>query len=204
MAAADRIEQFSKLPTQHKVLAFAFLGVFMGVIFYFMFYSGLQEEKATLDQKIGELKDKRDVLEEKKRKYLSFRNKVNRMLEEQKELMKVLPRESEIHTLLRSVHAQAELAGLNILLFEQRPEVREKYYARIPVKLQIRGTYHQINKFFNAVGHLKRIVNIHNLTLQKPVQTDQGVELEASFQASTFRFLESGNKGKKKGRGKKG
>ncbi|MDP6935518.1 MAG: 2-nitropropane dioxygenase, partial [Myxococcota bacterium] len=48
----------------------------------------------------------------KKRRYLAFRGEVSKLLEKQKELTKVLPTKSEIHSLLQSIHAQGELAGL--------------------------------------------------------------------------------------------
>ena len=104
--------------------------------------------------------------------------------------MKVLPTSAEIPSFLQSLHAQAELSGLNILAFEKDAETRQSFYATIPVKMAISGTYHQITKFFYSVGNLKRIVNIQDVLLDKPKKTDQGVRLEAKFVASTFRFIE--------------
>ena len=202
MALSDSLEQFSKLPNQHKVAGFVVVSALVGVVFYFLFYSSVLDEKQKLTLKIQQLSDEKDELEGKKRQYMALRNRVMKMMERQKELMKILPAESEIHTLLRSIHAQAELAGLNIVTFEQSPEVYEKYYAKIPVKLKIEGTFHQITKFFHAVGQLKRIVNIQNLTLDQPKVGDQGIKLRATLLASTFRFLKPGDKKKKKkGRG---
>ena len=90
----------------------------------------------------------------------------------------------------------------NILQFVPGKERRQKFYAVIPVKMSISGTFMQINKFFYSVGRLKRIVNIRNLRLGNPKVTNKGVKLRALFQASTFRFLQPGEKGKK-GKGKR-
>ena len=205
MALADNIEQFSKLPFQHKMLAFIFLGAFLGVIFYFFFYSDLVDEENNLISQIGTLETEKTTFEKKKAEYLSLRNKVAKLEEGQRDLLKVLPTASEIHSLLQAIHAQGELAGLNILTFEQQPEVRERYYARIPVRLQISGSFHQVLRFFYNVGKLKRIVNIHNVKLAQISAKSggsKGLKLQASFLASTFRFLATkGDKGK---RGKKG
>lgn len=193
MALADNIEVFTKLPIQHKVLAFVFVSAFLGVIFYFLIYSDLADKEKSLNQQMTQLQAEKTTFEEKKRKYLEFRAEVQKLLEARKDLLKVLPTESEIHTLLQSIHAQAMLAGLNILTFEQQPEIREQYYAKIPVKLVISGSYHQVNRFFYAVGRLKRIVNIQSLELETPdkaqAEPTQSVLLKASFLASTFRFL---------------
>ena len=188
-SSAELIEKFSKLPTQHKILGFVFFSLFAGVLFYFVFYSDLVEEQSKMEKKISELQSAKKEYEEKKRRYLAFRGEVSKLLEKQKELTKVLPTKSEIHSLLQSIHAQGELSGLNILTFAQQPEQKLQYYAKIPVKLVITGTFHQISKFFYSVGKLKRIVNIQDLSLKR--QRDNGAKpkLKASFLASTFRFL---------------
>ncbi len=188
-SSAELIEKFSKLPTQHKILGFVFFSLFAGVLFYFVFYSDLVEQQSLLEKKIGDLKTQKKEYEEKKRRYLAFRGEVSNLLEKQKELTKVLPTKSEIHSLLQSIHAQGELAGLNILTFAQQPEQRLQYYAKIPVRLVITGTFHQINKFFYSVGKLKRIVNIQDLSLKRVQGNGVKPKLKATFLASTFRFL---------------
>ena len=188
-SSAELIERFSKLPAQHKALGFVFFSLFLGVIFYFLFYSDLLEKEGQLDRKLTELEEEKVTYENKKRRYLAFRGEVSKLLEKQKELTRVLPTKSEIHSLLQSIHAQGELAGLNILTFEQQPEVRRKYYAQIPVKLAISGNFHQVTKFFYSVGRLKRIVNIQNLSLKMGAIKDGKPMLSAAFVASTFRFL---------------
>ena len=208
MALADNIEQFSKLPIQHKALAFGFVAVGLGVIFYFVFYSDLVDQENALIRKIGTLETEKSAFEQKKAEYLSLRNKVAKLEEGQRDLLKVLPTASEIHSLLQTIHAQAELAGLNILNFEQQPEMRERYYARIPVKLNISGTFHQVLRFFYNVGKLKRIVNIQNVSFSFQVNNQlntKGIKLHANFLASTFRFLaKEAPEGKKKRKGTKG
>ncbi len=199
MAIADNIEQFSKLPSQHKVLAFAFVTIFFCVIFYFIFYSDLADKETQLVSKIATLEGEKARFEKKKREYLTLRNKVTKLKDAQKDLLKVLPSAAEIHTLLQSIHAQGELAGLNILSFNQLPEVRERYYAKIPVKLNINGSFHQVLRFFYSVGKLKRIVNIQNVNFKFPqVKNPNRTALKANLLASTYRFLSKAEKKKKK------
>jgi type IV pilus assembly protein PilO len=204
MALAVQIEKFSKLPFKHKLIGLAGVTVLFVAVFYFMFYSDIDIELRRLDGEIDRLQGQVAAYEEKKQKYMAFRAEVNKLLEEQKELVKVLPTQAEIPTFLQSLHAQAELTGLNILTFRPGRERRKKFYAQIPVKMSISGTYHQIKRFFYSVGQLKRIVNIGSLRLSSPKARPRGVVLRASFVASTFRFLEpksrSGQKKRRRGR----
>ena len=200
MNTSELIERFSRVPTQQKIGGFGVVCVFFGVVFFFMFYSPVSDKAERLSRQIVQLQQDKTSYEEKQQKYNLFRAEVNKLLEEQKELVKILPADPEISSFLQSIHAQAELAGLNILTFEQRREVQKGFYAMIPVTMAINGTFHQITKFFYSVGQLKRIVNIQNLKLDNPQTTEQGVKLRADFVASTFRFLTSqpapGSKGK--------
>jgi type IV pilus assembly protein PilO len=189
MTAADVVERFTRVPTKQKVAGLVLLCAFFAVAFYLVFYSDMSDQAESLSRQITQLRQEKASYEEKQRSYNRFRAEVTKLLEEQKELIKVLPTDAEIPTFLQAIHAQGELSGLNILTFEQLPEQPRSFYATIPVRMAISGTYFQINKFFYAVGQLKRIVNIQNVTFRAPTVTEQGVMLRADFVASTFRFL---------------
>lgn len=206
MRVFDLVERYSKFTPLTRVGIIVGLSLLFGAIYYFMFYSELASTGKRLALEVANQRSEKAKLEDKKAKYERFRAEVNRLLEEQKELLKQLPTEAEIPAFLQSIHAQAELAGLNITIFAQKGEVRQSYYARIPVQMSITGAYHQISKFFNAIGGLKRIVTVQNLSLGVPKTSDQGMRLKASFVASTYRFLapgEAGGKKKKKRRGRR-
>jgi len=102
----------------------------------------------------------------------------------------VLPKASEIPSFIDSIHTQATLAGLEIVSFTPMPEQPQDVYARIPVAMEVAGSYHQIARFAKVVGELKRIVNIENLELGGPGVRDGVVQLHARFVAATFRFQE--------------
>jgi len=68
-------------------------------------------------------------------------------------------------------------------------------YVKIPIRMSLVGTYHQINHFFKNVGELKRIVNIEDLNLAPATDTiatslTAPVLLKANFVATTFQFQE--------------
>jgi type IV pilus assembly protein PilO len=189
MTTSDLIERLGRASNRQKLAGVALITVIFGAVFYFVFYSEAAETAGRLDRKIATAQADKLSYEEKRRRYNSFRAEVNKLLEEQKELLKVLPTDAEIPTFLQSIHAQGELSGLNILTFEQKPEQPQQFYATIPVKMEINGSYFQINKFFYSIGQLKRIVNIRDVKLTAATPTEAGVMLKAEFVASTFRFI---------------
>lgn len=185
-------EQFAKTPLKQKIAGLIGVMGALGAIFYFIFFSDLSDQAVRLEAQARQLQEEKTSYEDKKRKYMSFRAEVEKLLQEKKELVKVLPTRAEISSFLQSLHSQAELSGLSILTFDKRPEVERDFYAEIPVHMIIKGSYHQINKFFHSVGQLKRIVNIQDVLLGEPELTSAGVILQAKFVTSTFRFIERG------------
>jgi type IV pilus assembly protein PilO len=107
-----------------------------------------------------------------------------------------LPDQREIADLLSSVAASGRGAGLEIVLFRQKPEVLHDFYAEVPVEMQMRGNYHDVAAFLDSVKRLDRIVNVTNITLTKPRLNVDRVTLDASCTATTFRFLDEAERQK--------
>jgi Tfp pilus assembly protein PilO len=62
-------------------------------------------------------------------------------------------------------------------------------YIRIPVRIEVRGTYHSITKFFKNLSELPRIVNVERLSLSvEKVETGGSPRMRARFVAVTFRY----------------
>lgn len=207
MAMSDLGERFAKLPVRHKYLGLIVVLALMGGVFYMVFYSDLADQVGKLDKARAHLEIQKSQYEEKKQKYMAFRAEVKKLLRKKKALLKELPTTAEIPSFLQSLHAQAELAGLNIKTFRKQKENKKGFYGEIPVQMAIEGTYHQITRFFYSVGNLKRIVTVRDVLLsagKAPGANKGGVLLSAKFIASTFRFIEKQAPPPRRRRGRRG
>lgn len=188
------LERFVKLSVAAKAGGTAGVVVLIAIIYYLVFYSSLASEKESLLAQKATLEQEKSSYEARVQDYLAFRNEVSTLLEEQKELLRILPRDAEIPSFLEQIHQQAELVGIDVLEFQRNEDIPQDFYAKIPVSMRVSGTYHRIARFFRNVGALKRIVNIEALTLATGPAGGQEVLLSAAFTASTFRFLEKDKK----------
>ncbi len=114
-----------------------------------------------------------------------------------------LPNDRAIDELLRQMNDLGVKSGLEITLVEPQTEVAQDFFARIPVKMRVSGSYHEIAMFFDAIGKLKRIVNVADLRFGTPKVQSEKVILNAEFLATTFRFREptpDDKKGAQRGR----
>ena len=167
-------------------------GLIVGIVgvYYMLFYMDMQDQTKAGEVQQRNLIAEKDSYEKRKKEYLAFRNELTHLQQEQRELLKALPKRAEIPTFLSSIQEQAELAGLEVLNLTIESESPAELYVRIPVRIEIRGSYHTITKFFKNVADLPRIVNVENLalSLEKAADDAGSPRLRARFYAVTFRY----------------
>jgi type IV pilus assembly protein PilO len=180
------------------------IGILVGVIalmgagYWYFLYGDMMDEKDQLTREAEKLNKEKKEYEKRKQEYLAFRNEVNSLLEEQKELLRVLPKRDDIEQFIENVQAQIELSGLSKVSSVREAAQPVEMYVKIPIRMSLTGTYHQINRFFSNVGNLKRIVNIEDLQLAPTADSGinaSGNQLKANFVATTFQFVDKGRGG---------
>jgi type IV pilus assembly protein PilO len=124
-----------------------------------------------------------------------FQQELKMMQSSFEKSLKMLPNDREIASLLTNITTLAQESGLEINLFQPKPEVPMDFYAQIPVEMKVTGRYHQMGMFFDKLSQLPRIINIIDITLTQRKRfekdkTDSVVFIDASFNATTFKFIE--------------
>lgn len=183
------------------------IGALLGVVallgggYWYFFYADLEEEEAQDLRRTAELDKEKKEYEKRKLEFLAYKNEVNQLREEQKELLQVLPKNDDIEQFIENVQAQVELAALQKVSSTREGAIPMELYKKIPIRMSAVGSYHQINQFFKAIGELKRIVNIEDLQLQPSGDNKDPTKvlLKASFVATTFQYVDrKGGPGKAK------
>jgi len=109
-------------------------------------------------------------------------------------MLRQLPGETEVPSLLIDISQTGLAAGLEERLFQPMSEVTREAYSELPIKMQLVGTYHELGNFVSGVVALPRIVTLHDVVL-KPEQTgDRNAapsrRLVMDVTAKTYRYLE--------------
>ena len=194
----ERIERLSKL---QRILIYAgTVIVLVGAFVYFSYLPKLKE--------IGQLKVKQNELEKKLRTAKKNAAQLNyyraRMKEAEtkfKIAKRALPDKKEIPTLIDGISQAASDAGLDILVFTPKPEVRKEFYAQVPISIKVSGDYHNVAVFFDMVAGLPRIVNVTDIAMSPATNRD---DLTTSCTAVVYRFVEPVKQDVKDKKGKKG
>jgi type IV pilus assembly protein PilO len=187
MAMARGEVALAKLPLIAKLAIGAGLMVLVGVAYFVVFYGDLSSSIKAAQNQEGQLRQQ--------------------MSEARKgELNKVLPLTTEAPAFLSSLQSVANVAGVGLVAWAPLPELTEQFYARIPMKLELTGRFHQVAKFFYGVGQQERIINIENITIREPKLLGEDVIIKVEALATAFRMLQEPQapKNVKRPPGKKG
>jgi type IV pilus assembly protein PilO len=107
--------------------------------------------------------------------------------------LNLLPEEEEIARLLRRITKSGNQSGLSFELFEPGNVVKKEFFAENPIKVRVKGKYHQLGIFLSKVSNLDRIVNVSGLeinpidkNLSDPVGRSDTIEAEMTLTAYTL------------------
>jgi type IV pilus assembly protein PilO len=176
------------LPVRAGAIAACFV-VLSAVLFYFLVWS---EQKPNLDRVAGEEQELRNTYKTKHSKAINLSVYEQQLADIERSfgaLLRQLPGKTEVPNLLVDISQVGVGAGLEEKLFQPAAEVKKDFYAELPIKITLTGSYHQMGEFVSGIAALPRIVTLHEITI-KPLTADAYDSLSIDLTAKTFRYLD--------------
>ncbi len=185
----DKLPNFNYLPAPAKVLVLVVLLGLVTGIYYVALYRPLNDDLEVASRRFEDLKQKERTAEARKAEFVRVSEALLARRAIDQRNRRTLPEEAEIAAFLKDLNRVAELCGLDISLVQPRAEQPQALYVKVPVNLGLRGTFHQVFKFFYNVSKLDRAINLENvrLKLAKPEGGESSSTLEVEVLATTFR-----------------
>ena len=134
----------------------------------------------------------RVTFENKQRKaanYDAYKAQLSQMEQSFGTMLRQLPGETEIPSLIVDISQTGLAAGLAEKLFQPQAEIPRDFYAEKPIKIRLSGGYHEIANFVSGIAALPRIVTLHNITIT-PEDQDVYDRLSLEVTAQTYRYLD--------------
>lgn len=176
------------LPFRVAVIVILFVAVIgLGVWFTIVKDKGPQLERAQQEEQTL-----RQVFENKQRKaanYDEYRQQLAQIEESFGTMLRQLPAETEIPSLMVDISQTGLAAGLKEKLFAPQAEIPKDFYAEKPIRISLSGGYHEIANFVSGVAALPRIVTLHDIVIT-PNSPGSYDELTMEVTAKTYRYLE--------------
>lgn len=179
----------NRLPIVGKIGVGAVLCVLLGVAYYVMLHTDLAARTDGERARTSELETELLKVKQAQATYFADRDELVMRQQKQRELNKILPAETEAAAFLSALQAVSNISGIDLKAWSPMEEIPQTFYAKVPMKLQITGRFHQIAKFIYEVGKQDRIINMENLELGDAKVDGEDVVLKASCLATTFHLL---------------
>ena len=104
-------------------------------------------------------------------------------------LLRQLPGRTEVPNLLVDISQVGVGAGLEEKLFQPANEIKKDFYAELPIKISLSGSYHQMGEFVSGIAALPRIVTLDSISI-KPEDKNYFDVLTFELTAKTYRYLD--------------
>lgn len=158
--------QVGDWPLVVKLILILILCALLGVAFYFL---SIQDQEGRLAREVRLEAELRSDFERKQEKAANLENYKKQLAEMEASfgaMVRQLPDKTEVAELLVDVSQTGLAAGLEFELFQPEGEVRKEFYAELPIKLRVTGSYHEFGNFVSGLASLPRIVTIHDVSIQ--------------------------------------
>jgi type IV pilus assembly protein PilO len=180
------------------ILAVCSLVVFMG---YKLIIIDKMSELDNRQTQESTLKQTYETKQARANQLPAFRAQLKEMQVSFGSLMKQLPSGTEIPGLILDISEKGLSNGLEIELFQPKPEGQKEFYAEKPIVLKANGTYNQLAAFVSDISGLPRIVTISDIRLSPEKVKDDKKKKNAPFRLTmeamitTYRYLDESDEG---------
>ncbi len=166
--------------------------VFVVVVGLGVYWFIVQDKAPQLDRVQEEEEQLRITFESKQRKaanYDAYKAQLAQIEQSFGTMLRQLPGETEIPSLIVDISQTGLAAGLQEKLFVPQPEIPRDFYAEKPIKIRLTGGYHEIGNFVSGIAALPRIVTLHNINISREnPNTFDSLSIEVT--AKTYRYLD--------------
>jgi type IV pilus assembly protein PilO len=177
-------------PLPIRIAAVAVCFVFLsGFLFYFFVWS---DQKPLLDQAEAREQELRATYKTKHSKAVNLSVYQQQLADIERSfgaLLRQLPGRTEVPNLLVDISQVGVGAGLEEKLFQPSPEIKKDFYAELPIKIRLTGSYHQMGEFVSGIAALPRIVTLEGIAI-RPENKNYYDNLSFELTAKTYRYLD--------------
>lgn len=176
------------LPVRAGAVAIAFVVLTVALIYFFVW----DEQRPELQQRQDEEQTLRQEFRTKHAKAVNLELYKQQLKDIERSfgaLLRQLPGKTEVPNLLVDISQTGLSSGLEEKLFQPQSEVKKDFYAELPIKIRLTGSYHQFGQFVSGIAALPRIVTLHDIDIRSE-NKDAYDQLSLELTAKTYRYLD--------------
>lgn len=180
------IDELLEWPLNAQLIVIILLMVALQVIGYGMYLLPKQEVLEGLKQQESSLKSMVRIKANKVAALPQLQTQLDELTERYDFLLRQLPAQQELASLLASVNELGLENGLTFTRIDWGEKQPQAFLYRLPLNIELTGNYHNIGDFSQAIATLPRIINVDDVDWQR-VSQESGT-LHFRVRAYTYQF----------------
>lgn len=187
-------QTIANLSPARKILLVVLIAALIVGGYWYSFY---RSKARTIDRLRNDLSNKQAKLNENEaiaRNLPRFKEEVEKLNARLGMVVQELPNSREIPNLLETINNLGAVNGLDVVYIKPQNDVDRGFYAEVPISIKVRGGYHELGLFLDAVSRLPRIINVSDVTIGNAREDERSgdIVLDISGLATTYRYVEKG------------
>jgi Tfp pilus assembly protein PilO len=195
---------FARLPRQQKVMVFVLIGALLGGLYYQFRFKSLKQHLADAEGEHTAKVNQNKKLEADIPKFEALKTQMTKLRRVIDENQKALPTEAELPAFFDLLNRKVTESGVEVSTSTRMKEEPVEQFVKVPVAIEMTGTFMQIKKFFASLMPKKikpgtepsdeekeRLVSIEGLQLSNPTVKNHEIVLHAKFTMVTYRQVEA-------------
>jgi type IV pilus assembly protein PilO len=159
-------------------LIFLVCGVGAGGCIYFDTLAQI-EALGAVEQKELELKKSFEEKQARAANLPDYQYQLTQIEASLDEMIKQMPTEAEVASLLVDISQTGLASGLEFKLFKPEASVLRDFYSELPIKIEVTGKYEELGLFVSGLASLPRIVTVHDVDIS-PDEKDGVLKMKAT------------------------
>jgi len=178
-------------------------GLVLGIALYFVMdhyvFQQLRQDISGIETNISELEREIQKGLAAKRDLPKLEEEIRNLELELDRLRRILPTRRETDTLLKKFKQLMEIGHFQLVRFTPQSFVDRDFFWEWPLKVQLKGTYHELGMFFDKLSRFSRIINVSDLNVKALARSRNDYTVSAAFTLQTFIYKEEGETAPGKG-----
>ncbi|MGC8724363.1 MAG: type 4a pilus biogenesis protein PilO [Acidobacteriota bacterium] len=178
------MDQFTRLPKWGQfVVVLLVCALIFGAAWY-GFLSGQRDTMQSRLRQVDELDAKIRQGREAQKRVDELNRQIDLIRRDLEVLKSIIPTDPETGQLLRVFQTFAREQNLDIYRISPQPIQKKDLYSEQAYGMQVGGGYHDLAMFFDKIAHMRRIVNITNLSMS--ASSKPGETISAQFNSLVY------------------
>lgn len=184
----DRLRELdiNELPFWPKPFRFAVLAIIALAVLGLAYHFLLADEWAAYKREVAK---ETQLKQDYEAKYMNavnlplYREQLDQLNSDLETLLNMLPNDDETPKLLDDISLVGTRSGLRFNRIEWLAPQPREFYTALPMRIELKGEYHQIGEFVGQIAGLDRIISIRDFKMQLE---DGSSSLNLSINAETY------------------